>query len=95
MPRLHQLNQSHYLAHCEHELLLSLQQNDAIILIEEGVLKVTSDETLLRTAKGLNIKVYALENDLKSYGLNTRKVEAISTAKWLQLTAEFEQHTAW
>jgi len=95
MARLHQLNQSHYLANTEHEILLSLQQNDAILLMEEAVLKVTLDEPLLRQAKNLNIKVYALEEDLKCHGLTSKKVEAITADTWLQLTAEFEKHTAW
>ena len=95
MPRLHQLNQSHYQANTEHEILLSLQQSDAILLMEEAVLKITLDEQLLRQAKNLNIKIYALEHDLKCYGLTSNKVEAISADKWLKLTAEFEKHTAW
>jgi sulfur relay protein TusB/DsrH len=95
MTRLHQLNQSHYQSNTEHEILLSLQQNDAILLIEEAVLKVSFDEALLRHAKSLNIKVYALEQDLTCHGITTNKVEAISTNKWLQLTSDFEKHTAW
>lgn len=95
MPRLHQLNKAHYAANTEHEILLSLQQNDAILLIEEAILKAGKDDALFRKANSLNIKVYGLEQDIKTYALATEKLNIINNEKWLELTAEFEQHTAW
>lgn len=95
MPRLHQLNKANYPANTEHEILLSLQQNDAILLIEEGVLKADKDESLLRKANSLNIKIYALEQDIKTYALIAESLDIINNEEWLELTSKFEQHTAW
>lgn len=95
MPRIHQVNQAQYKPNTEHELLLSLQKGDAIILIEEAVLRLIQHDTLIRHTQNMNIKVYALEQDLKSYGINKVQIDSINTEKWLQLTAEFDQHTAW
>lgn len=95
MSRLHQLNQSLYLANTESELLSCLQEGDAILFIEEAVLKIDQDSPLLMRAISLNLNMYALETDLKTYGLHSNKITSITVDEWLALTAKFDQHTAW
>lgn len=95
MPRLHQLNQAQYIENTESELKQSLKQHDALILIEDAVLRIPHDDALIRYAEDLKIKVYALQEYLDSYGIKTNKVDIITPEHWLTLTAEFEQHTAW
>ncbi|EAQ63807.1 hypothetical protein MED121_05453 [Marinomonas sp. MED121] len=95
MPRLHQLNQAQYIENTENELKQSLNPQDALILIEEAVLRTLNNDALINYAKSLNVKVFALEEYIESYGIKTNKVEIITPDQWLVLTADFEQHTAW
>jgi len=97
MARLHQLNRFHYLAHCQDEMLLSIAEGDALVLIEEAVLKVTQKDTVLNQATQLSLAVYLLEKDALAHGVSASNTsyDLITTEQWLQLTAEYDQHMAW
>lgn len=101
MARLHQINRLNYLEHTNKDIQLSLQKGDAILLIEEGVLRVTESDLILQQAEQLDIPVYRLEKDALAYGnshldgnnslLNDT---LISTQQWVELTEKYN-HIAW
>lgn len=95
MSRLHQLNRLNYLEDCNNEIQLSLQKDDAIVLIEEAVLKSKRYDTILDKAKELNIPIYLLARDALAYGITESNDKMLTDAQWLQTTAQYKHHISW
>ncbi len=97
MTRLHQLNRLHYLAHHQDEMLLSIVKGDALLLIEEAVLKVIQNDSVLEQANQLSLAVYVLEKDALAHGVSAENTvyTLITTEQWLQLTTEYDHHMSW
>ncbi|TBR44309.1 hypothetical protein CBF23_003030 [Marinomonas agarivorans] len=79
MSRLHQINCCNYSESCTRDILLSLQTGDAILLIEEGVLRAQRQDPVLTKAHELHIPVYLLAEDAAVFGItqNTNGFTAI------------------
>lgn len=98
MPRLHQLNKLHYLQSDQSDMLISMATGDALVLIEEAVLKVAQDDPILDKAKDASIPIYVLDRDAQAHGTSTSanySYRLISNEQWLDLTAQYDQHTSW
>ena len=110
MSRLHQINRFHYPEHCHDEIKLSLSQGDAILLIEEGVLRSQRRDSILSYAEQQNIPVYLLEQDALAHGISPRSTEQftkeettpntpihyiiITSQQWVEMTTKYD-HIAW
>lgn len=98
MARLHQINRFDYPAQCHKDMQLSLKQGDALLLIEEAVLKSQTKDPLLEQAHRQAIPIYVLADDAKIFGIHTENMaipcQLITASHWVSLTTEYD-HIAW
>ncbi|MCB5160799.1 DsrH/TusB family sulfur relay protein [Marinomonas algarum] len=94
--QLHQINQSEYPVSLETLWQNSLQVGDQVMLIEEGVLRLTQDSQAMQTLiKEKNVTLYYLQSDALAYGLSPSIGTPLSDAEWVTLTFQAEKNISW
>lgn len=94
---LHQLNLCDYSRFSERDLCLALKKNDAILLLEDAVLKVlNTNDPILLAAQTQSISVHALESDLLAYGVSAPEwLQVLTPAQWVLLTSQHQPIVSW
>ncbi|MDT1067457.1 sulfurtransferase complex subunit TusB [Providencia stuartii] len=84
--------------HCDFTAILRLiALDDAVLLIQDGVIAAVSQSTHLRELQQKGARVYALDADVNARGLQNMISEQVSLASYrdfVQLTVSHKQHFA-
>lgn len=91
---LNQLNKYAYSGDLETLWQNSLQAGDAILLIEEAILRLQSTQ-FITWQKQNNIPVYYLESDAQAYGLTPNIGTPLSDEQWVDTTLSADKHISW
>lgn len=91
---LNQLNKYAYSGNLETLWQNSLQAGDAILLIEEAILRLQSAQ-FISWQKQNNIPVYYLESDAQAYGLTPSIGTSLSDEQWVDTTLSANKHISW
>ncbi|MEO9655606.1 DsrH/TusB family sulfur metabolism protein [Marinomonas sp.] len=89
-----QLNKYAYSAELEALWQQSLQPGDAIMLIEEAILRLQSPP-FLAWLESKNIPLYFLQSDAEAYGLEPDAGTPISEMEWVDTTLAADRHISW
>ena len=87
---LHIINQSKNIQRC----LQSMQKNDVILLIQDGVIAALKNSELMAS----NILCYALEEDVIARGLQDQmspQIKLINYAQFVELTLQHHPILSW
>ncbi|WP_394178406.1 DsrH/TusB family sulfur metabolism protein [Marinomonas posidonica] len=93
---LHQINQLSYTNNTESLWQQSLKQGDAVLLIEEAILRLTQPHSTPMTLLEENhICLYYLQRDAEGYGVQPSLGKALSDTEWVELTFFASSHISW
>ncbi|MBJ7222931.1 MULTISPECIES: sulfurtransferase complex subunit TusB [unclassified Brenneria] len=94
---LHTLSHSPY--HCDMDTLLRcLGPEDALVLLQDGVIAALADTPVLNRLLKTAIPLYALKNDVDARGLVAQistNVSLIDYTEFVKLTVRHPQQLAW
>ena len=93
--KLYQINQSSYPASVEYDWQATLENGDAIILIESGVLRCAQDVEKLNALIEKGVQIFLRQQDLQGYGLSSTLGKAISDVQWVSLTTQYTKIVSW
>ncbi len=96
--RLHQLNKASYSEAIERDIGCSITPLDKVLLIEDATIRLLNkSDRLLDHLNQEKTPIYALESDLKAYGIThpPGHIKCISDTEWVALTNECSHHIAW
>lgn len=94
---LHTLSHSPY--YCDIDALLRcLGPDDAVVLLQDGIIAALADTHVANRLLGASIPLYVLRNDADARGL-TEQISSnfalIGYNQFVQLTVKHSQHLAW
>ncbi|KZN14585.1 hypothetical protein [Marinomonas sp. TW1] len=93
---LHQINQLSYANHIEPLWQQSLKQGDAVLLIEEAILRLTQPHlTSMTPLEEKHICLYYLQRDAEGYGVQPSLGKALSDTEWVELAFSASSHISW
>ncbi|AEF54034.1 DsrH/TusB family sulfur metabolism protein [Marinomonas posidonica] len=93
---LHQINQLSYSNDTESLWQQSLKQGDAVLLIEEAILRLTQvHSTHMTSLEEKHIRLYYLQRDAEAYGIEPSLGQALSDTEWVELTFSAPSHISW
>lgn len=101
MSTLHTINKSPYTNNTLNSCLKICAQNDAILLLEDGVfgaIKAAPAATELQSLTKTGVKIFALINDLKARGLEEKlapNIQLIDYDAFVQLTLDHHRVQSW
>lgn len=93
--KLYQINKSMYPQSVEQDWQLSLMSGDAVLLMEVGVLRGLTQQSMLTQLIEKGVTLYFREHDLTANGLSVTFGEAISDPQWVDLTTQYDKIVSW
>ncbi|MEO9275789.1 DsrH/TusB family sulfur metabolism protein [Marinomonas sp. 5E14-1] len=93
---LHQINQLSYPTELESIWQNGLKKGDQLLLIEEGILRLSQDHSQLKSlieTKG--IELLYLQSDAVAYGLTPSLGNILSDEEWVQTTFSANAIISW
>ncbi|MCO4786266.1 DsrH/TusB family sulfur relay protein [Marinomonas atlantica] len=93
--KLYQINKSMYPQSVEQDWQLSLVSGDAVLLMEVGVLRALTQQSMLTQLIEKGVNLYFREHDLTANGLSVSFGEAISDPHWVDLTTQYDKIVSW
>ncbi|MGR0277749.1 DsrH/TusB family sulfur metabolism protein [Marinomonas dokdonensis] len=91
---LFQLNKYAYSAELEALWQSSLQPDDAIMLIEEAIMRLQSPP-FLAWLESKSIPLYYLQSDAEAYGLEPQAGTPLTEIEWVETTLAADKHISW
>lgn len=93
--KLYQINQGHYPATVEQDWVNTLQQGDAVLFMESGVLKAQHCREQIQTLDERGVLIFYRQQDLDSYAVNPIIGHGVSDHEWVKLTTQSHPIVSW
>ncbi|MBM6549590.1 DsrH/TusB family sulfur metabolism protein [Marinomonas ostreistagni] len=93
--KLYQINQSLYPVTVEQDWLNTLQQGDAVLFMESGVLKVQQCRAQIELLDERGVLIFYRQSDLDSYAVKPLIGHGISDQEWVELTTRSHPIVSW
>ena len=93
---LHQINQLSYSTELENIWQNGLKKGDQLLLIEEGVLRLSQNHSQLQSLiETRGIELFYLQSDAVAYGLTSSLGRMLSDEEWVQTTFSADAIISW